>query len=139
MTRQQVAAVLDTGLALEHALGQITYHGNQHHQCSATERQQQTGSAPALLQTDPKRDQQAGGQTTIEPFPTLARTYPRRQLALAERLAGEVGADIRPHTSTITAMISPLACGHCLSSTSPCQAGNRISRPITNLPGSPPQ
>ncbi|MCY1185820.1 hypothetical protein D9M73_266340 [compost metagenome] len=34
-------------------------------------------------------------------------------------------------TSTMTAMINQLPKGQCLSSTKPCQAGNRISRPIS--------
>ncbi len=36
-------------------------------------------------------------------------------------------------TSTMTARINQLPSGHCLISTSPCQAGSKISRPITSL------
>ncbi|MNP50438.1 hypothetical protein D3C76_1447030 [compost metagenome] len=38
-----------------------------------------------------------------------------------------------PQTNTITAMINQLPSGYCLICTRPCQAGNRISRPINSL------
>lgn len=92
---QQVAAVLDSGLALEHAFGEVADDRDEHHQRRAEQGQEQRAEGPAAVEADRQGDRQAGRQAAVNAFPALAGADPRRQLALAEGLAGEVGADIR--------------------------------------------
>ena len=95
MARQQITAVLNPGLTLEHAFGQVADNRDQHHHGGADQAQQQTGKRPVTVNRHAHTDQQGRQQATEHPFPAFTGTYLRGQLTLAEAPTGEIGTDIR--------------------------------------------
>src|SRR5450830_876966 len=94
MTRQQIAAVLDPGLALEHAFSEVAHDRDKHDDGRPQQGQAQLFHRPVTYNTDNERDDQGQGQAAVYALPALARTDCRRQLALAQSPTGEVGTKI---------------------------------------------
>ena len=93
VARQQVAAVLEPDVALEHALGEVADHRDQRDELA-----QSTSQRPQRhRRTAPRRRRRRPPRRSMpadEPFPGLARAHVRRELAPPERAAAEIGTDV---------------------------------------------